>query len=148
MRTCGTDRISYGYRDDRRWCREIEAWRSSVHVSLSRLTITQTLPMSKTSPGPQAPSSSTPNFQPIFEKALDDYKRKTGNDLTTHPLATELNDCDSPQAILNVLEGKANGIKFHSGDERFSKWLVPTVNILGALSATLGQGVHMVSYSY
>ena len=104
--------------------------------------------MSKTSPGPQAPSSSTPNFQPIFEKALDDYKRKTGNDLTTHPLATELNDCDSPQAILNVLEGKANGIKFHSGDERLSKWLVPTVNILGALSATLGQGVHMVSYSY
>ena len=116
-------------------------------MSLSRLTLTQTLAMSDTSSSSQAPSSSTPNFQPIFEKALDAYKRKTGNDLTAHPLAAELNACASPQAILTVLEGKANGIKFHSGDQRLTKWLNPTVNILGALSATLGQGVGLVSYS-
>ena len=103
--------------------------------------------MSNRSSSPQAFSSSTPNFQPNFEKALDDYKRKTGNDLTAHPLAAELNACASPQAILTVLEGKANGIKFHSGDQRLTKWLNPTVNILGALSATLGQGVGLVNYS-
>jgi len=101
--------------------------------------------MSTTSSSPQAPSSSTPNFQPIFEKALGDYKKKTGKDLTAHPLAAELDACASPQAILTVLEGKATELnQSQNGDQRLTKWLDPTVNILGALSATLGQGVGLV----
>ncbi|KAI9432833.1 hypothetical protein H4582DRAFT_2131957 [Lactarius indigo] len=87
----------------------------------------------------QASSSSTPNFQPIFEKALEEYKKTTGNDLTTHPLATEIKGCDSPEDILAVLQGKANELnQSRSGDDRFTKWLNPTVNILNALSATFG----------
>lgn len=91
---------------------------------------------------------STQNFQPIFEKALTEYKKKTGKDLTTHPLASEIYRCDSPEAILTVLQGKANELN-HSrrGDERLTKWLTPTVNVLNALSATLGQGVGSVSSS-
>ncbi|KAF8267206.1 hypothetical protein EI94DRAFT_67756 [Lactarius quietus] len=93
----------------------------------------------------QASSSSTPNFQPIFEKALREYEKKTGKDLTTHPLAAEIKACDSPQAILTVLEGKAQELSQSQGsDERLTKWLGPTVNILNALSATLGQGVGLV----
>ncbi|KAH9003601.1 ankyrin repeat-containing domain protein [Lactarius hatsudake] len=84
-------------------------------------------------------SSSSPNFQPIFEKAQQEYKKKTGKDLTTHPLAAEIRACDSPEAILTVLEGKANELnQSRSSDERLTKWLNPTVNILNALSATLG----------
>ena len=91
--------------------------------------------------------SSMPNFQPILDKALKEYKKKTGKDLTTHPLAAEINGCDSPEAILAVLQGKANELD-HSRrtDERFTKWLTPTVSVLSALSATLGQGVGLVSY--
>ncbi|KAH9033917.1 ankyrin repeat-containing domain protein [Lactarius pseudohatsudake] len=50
----------------------------------------------------QASSSSTPNFQPIFEKAIEEDKKKTGNDLTAHPLAAqaEINGCDSLESIL------------------------------------------------
>ncbi|KAH8987686.1 hypothetical protein EDB86DRAFT_2832196 [Lactarius hatsudake] len=89
----------------------------------------------------QASASSTPNFQPIFEKALQEYNKKTGKDLTSHPLAAEIKCCDSPEAILTILEGKANEPnESRSSDERLIKWLNPTVNILNALSATLGEG--------
>lgn len=95
----------------------------------------------------QPSSSHTPNFQPVFERALKGYKKKTGKDLTAHPLAAEIKGCASPQAILAVLEGKANELQqFQGSDERLTKWLNPTVNILGALSATLGQGAGLVSY--
>ena len=89
-----------------------------------------------------------PSFKPIFEKALEDYKKKTGNDLTSHPLAAQIQGCDSPGAILTVLEGKANELnRSRSSDERLTKWLNPTVNILSALSGTLGQGAGLVSCS-
>jgi hypothetical protein len=103
--------------------------------------------MDATSSSLQASSSSTPNFQPVFERALDEYKKKTGKDLTTHPLAAEIKACASPQAILTVLEGKANELnQSQSSDDRLTKWLNPTVNILNALSATLGQGAGLVSH--
>ena len=92
------------------------------------------------------PSSSTSNFQPVFEKALEEYKKKTRKDLTTHPLAAEIRGCDSPEKILSVLEDKANELnQSRSSDERLTKWLKPTVNILNALSATLGQAAGSVS---
>jgi hypothetical protein len=96
----------------------------------------------------QESSSSTPHFQNIFEKALKEYKKKTGEDLATHPLAAEIDDCISPEAILAILEAKARELdQSQSGEERLTKWLDPTVNILNALSITLGQGVGMVGYS-
>ena len=100
----------------------------------------------------QQTSSTTPNFQLILDKALKEYKRKTGKELTTHPLAEEIKGCSSPDAILAVLQAKANELnQSPSGDSRLTKWLTPTVNVLNALSATLGQGVgtvspHMFSY--
>ena len=100
-----------------------------------------------TTSSPQESSSSTPAFQKIFEKALKEYKKKTGKDLTTHPLAAEINGCASPEAIFSILERKATELnQSQSSDERLTKWLDPTVNILNALSATLGQGVGLVSY--
>ncbi|KAI9438792.1 hypothetical protein H4582DRAFT_2057408 [Lactarius indigo] len=100
--------------------------------------------MTSNIPG-RASSSSTPNFQPIFEKALEEYKKKTGNDLTAHPLAAEINGCDSLESIITVLERKANELnQSRSSDDRLTKWLGPTVNILNALSATLGEGAGSV----
>ena len=96
----------------------------------------------------QVSSSSTPSFQRIFEKALEEYKKKTGKDLTTDPLAAQIKGCNSPGAILTVLEGIANELNQSRGsDERLTKWLNPTVNILSVLTATLGQGAGLVSYS-
>jgi hypothetical protein len=91
-------------------------------------------------------SSSSSNFQPIFDKALKEYRKKTGKELDTHPLAEEIKSCDSPEAILTVLQGKANELNdSQSSDERLTKWLTPTVNVLNALSNTVGEGVSTVS---
>ncbi|KAN0141614.1 hypothetical protein V8E53_000076 [Lactarius tabidus] len=62
-----------------------------------------------------------------------------------YPLAQRRDKgCDSPEAILAVLE-KANELDLSQGsDERLTKWLTPTVNILNALSVTLGEGVGTV----
>ena len=95
----------------------------------------------------QASSSSTPNCQNILDKALKEYAKKTGEDLTTHPLTAEINGCISTDAILAVLQGKANELdQSRKSDERLAKWLTPTVNVLNALSATLGPGLGSVSY--
>ena len=105
--------------------------------------------MGQTSSTLRGSSSSTSPFQLIFERALQEYKKKTGKDLATHPLAAEINGCASPDAILAILEAKARELdESQSGDERLTKWLDPTVNILNALSATLGQGVSTVSWSF
>ena len=87
-----------------------------------------------------------PHFQPILDKALSKYKKKTKKDLITDPLVEEIRGCGSPEVILAVLEGKADELnQSQSSDERLKKWLSPTVNVLNALSATLGQGIGTVS---
>jgi len=48
-----------------------------------------------------APSS---NFQLIFNDALKAYEKRTRNDLITHPLAAQLQECNSPSDILTVLQ--------------------------------------------
>jgi len=95
---------------------------------------------------PIASSSSSSNFQSIFNAALQAYEKKTKCKLFTHPLASRLQSCDSPTAILSVLEDLIQQFdRRRRSDERLSNWLNPTVNVLYAFSATLGQGVGLVS---
>ncbi|KAH9071619.1 hypothetical protein EDB83DRAFT_260546 [Lactarius deliciosus] len=84
-------------------------------------------------------------FQAIFNAALKLYEKQTKKDLIAHPLASQLQACDSPAAILSLLQEKAREFdQARSGDERLTKWLNPTVNVLYAFSATLGEGVGLV----
>ena len=90
-------------------------------------------------------STSNSNFASIFNAALESYKRKTKNDLTSHPLLPSLQSCDSPEAILTVLREQIPGFnQSQNGDDRLTKWVDPTVNVLFAFSATVGQGVGLV----
>jgi hypothetical protein len=89
-----------------------------------------------------SPSS---NFQLIIDSALGEYKKRTKNDLLAHPLAAQLQSCNSPGAILAVLQLQAQGLdQSGSRDERWLRWLDPTVNVLYALSSTLGASVGLV----
>jgi hypothetical protein len=91
------------------------------------------------------PTTPSTRFQLIFNNALEEYKKRTKNDLTAHPLATQLQLCDCPSAVLTVLQDQVGELQqSKSIDERLTKWLDPTVNILYALSATLGEGVGLV----
>ena len=100
--------------------------------------------MSNSRPITTAPSSSS--FQLIFNNALKAYEKRTKNDLSAHPLAVELQDCNSPSKILAVLHKQVQGLdQSLSGDDRWTKWLDPTVNVLYRLSETLGEGISLVS---
>ena len=90
-------------------------------------------------------TSFSPNFQLIFNTALRTYEKRTKRDLITHPLASQLQACDSPASILAVLQGQVNDLdRARNNDERLTKWLSPTVNVLLTLSATIGGGVSVV----
>ena len=102
--------------------------------------------MSQAPSTPSSSSSSSSNFQFVFNAALDAYEKKTKNSLLTHPLIAQLQSCDSPDAILSVLQGLIQQFDQHrSSDERLRKWLNPTVNVVYAFSATLSAGVSLVS---
>ena len=93
------------------------------------------------------PSSSTSrsNLNSIFNAALRTYEKKTGKDITSHPLATELQSCGSHDAILAVLRRQIpTPDESQTGNETFAKCLIPTVNVLYTLSDTLGEGVGLV----
>ena len=95
----------------------------------------------------QTPSKSaaSSNFQAIFEAALKSYQKQTKKDLIAHPLASQLQDCDSINTILAILQDQIREFdKSHSGDERLTKWLGPTVNVLNAFSATISGGASLV----
>ena len=90
-------------------------------------------------------SSSSSRFHVIFQAALKSYQKQTKNDLITHPLASQLQDCDSTTTILAILQDQVREFdKSRSGDERLTKWLGPTVNVLSAFSATVSGGVSLV----
>jgi len=94
---------------------------------------------------PPSPSTSRSNFDSIFNAALRAYKKKTGNDITSHFLATELQSCGSTDAILTVLQRQIPmPDQSQNGDETFAKCLIPTINVLYTLSNTLGEGVGLV----
>ncbi|KAH9022195.1 hypothetical protein EDB85DRAFT_379005 [Lactarius pseudohatsudake] len=87
-------------------------------------------------------ATSSTDFGTIFGAALEAYKKQTKKDVTSHPLATQLQSCDSPSSILAILRAQVQAFdQSQSADEKLTKWLDPTVNVLYAFSATLGEGV-------
>ena len=95
-----------------------------------------------------APSTSTShsNFVSIFDAALETYKRKTKRDLASHPLLPSFQSCESSDAVLTVLREQILAFsQSQNGDDRLTKWVAPTVNVLYSFSATLGGGVGLVN---
>ncbi|KAH9055255.1 hypothetical protein EDB87DRAFT_1642403, partial [Lactarius vividus] len=94
---------------------------------------------------PTPASSSHSSFQSILLASLRAYEKQTKKDLLSHPLAARLNTCGSPAAILTVLQEQVQEFQqSRSVDDRLTKWLDPTVNVLYAFSAALGEGVGLV----
>jgi hypothetical protein len=90
-------------------------------------------------------STSSSNFQVIFNNALKAYKRRTKKDLLAHPLVTQLQTCESHSSILIVLQQQVQELnQSQNSNERLTKWLDPTVKVLHTFSETLGEGVSLV----
>ena len=91
-------------------------------------------------------TSTSSNFQLIFDNALKAYTKRTKKDLLKHPLADRLQACDSATNILTVLQEEVQKLNYSQrSNERLTKWLDPTVKVLHAFSDTLGEGVGLVS---
>lgn len=86
---------------------------------------------------PTVASSAT--VESIFGAALRSYEKQTKCDIASHPLATQIHFCDTPGAIIAVLRTQVQlSDQSQSAGEKWTKWLVPTVHVLFAFSATLG----------
>ena len=121
--------------------------RNHHHFSLVRTHyLNRILPfMSHTHATTSSSLASSSNFQMIINNALDEYKKRTKSDLLAHPLAIQLQACHSSGAILAVLQQQVRELdQSRSSDERWSRWLDPTVYVLYSLSSTLGAGVGLV----
>ena len=81
------------------------------------------------------------NFQGIFESALETYKEKTKQSLESHVLFTQLESCDSPTAILDLLRSQVH----LNANDGLKKWLKPTIYVLHAFSDMIGTGVGLVN---
>ena len=73
------------------------------------------------------------------------YKKRTNVDLLAHPLASQLQACDSSSAIIALLQQRLQGPdQSRSGDDRWIEWLDPTINVLFVFSAILRANVGTV----
>jgi fungal STAND N-terminal Goodbye domain len=90
-------------------------------------------------------ATSSSKFQQIFDNALKEYQRRTKKDLLNHPLAAQLEPCDSPDSIRAVLRQQVQELnRSQNTDDPLTKWLDPMVHVLCSLSDVLGQGVSPV----
>ncbi|KAH9166439.1 hypothetical protein EDB89DRAFT_2246196 [Lactarius sanguifluus] len=81
-------------------------------------------------------------FQAIIDKALADYRDQIGVELDKHPFADVLRGHDSPDAVLKLLEDKANAFKvYRDGNRKLINWLSPVVQVIHTLSGVLGEVV-------
>ena len=95
------------------------------------------------------PTMSTSNlqgiFQEVFDAALKEYKKKTKKDLTTHPLARQLQCFDSPSDILAILQN------FKRSTNRNERWFSVVIVLdhpcLGCSDMELTQAITNVDAS-
>jgi hypothetical protein len=90
-------------------------------------------------------TTSSSNFQLVVD-ALADYANQTGIDLTKHPFANQIHNCDSVDAILQLLQDKASQFRAYRDEHRkLINCLNPVVQLLYAVSGTLGEALVLVS---
>ena len=93
-------------------------------------------------------SSSLSTFETLFDTALANYAKRTGQDLRNHPLAAIIDRCESPDYILALFKAQSYAFdEFRNGDPKLVKWLKPVVNGLHAISTNtvLSAGASLVS---
>jgi hypothetical protein len=85
-------------------------------------------------------------LQVLFEAALQDYEKQTGIVLVKHPLAQQLQGCDSVESVSAVLHEQTQAFSEFCRRDRILKPLTNAVSVLHKLSATtdLGEAIGLV----
>jgi hypothetical protein len=90
--------------------------------------------------------SAPSRLRALFQAALNDYEKKTGIALDKHPLAKDLQDCDSVESVTAVLSRQTQAFSEFREKDKILKPLKNTLSILHKLSvaAKFGQNVGLV----
>ena len=101
------------------------------------------------STGQATPStSSTSNIQ-LITNALADYTKITGVDLSKNPFAATIEQWNSPEAILELLQERENSFKeYRDNNRRLIDCLTPAVRVIQTFSGILGEAITLVSHKY
>jgi len=92
------------------------------------------------------PSSSS-SFRNLFNAALRDYENQTRTKLVEHPLAKQLETCESADSINAIIQEQAQKFREFRGDDgKLMKSLKFSVDILYPLSTStvIGEGIGLV----
>src|SRR6266702_2504394 len=85
------------------------------------------------------------NFQSILD-ALDKYAEQTGINLKENLFADRVKGCDSPDAVLLLLQENLKAFKdYRDQNRKFIDSLSPVVQFVHAFSGALGEAASMVS---
>ncbi len=129
------------------YCNRAQARGGYLGMRIPHHRLTLSSPRSIMSTAPSI-STSHSNFLPIFNAALESYKRKTKTDLASHPFLPSIQSCDPPVAVLTVFREQFPAFSRSQNDNdnrNPTKWVTPTVNVLYSFSETMGLVVGLVS---
>ena len=91
-------------------------------------------------------TTSSANFQSILNDALDSYAKQTGIDLAKHPSADKLQNCRSPDDVLQILSERESAFKnYRRQYYNLIDRIRPVVQVVHAFSALLGGATAFVS---
>ena len=76
----------------------------------------------------------------LFESALQDYEKQTGISLSKHPLAEQLQNCQSVESITTLLLEQARAFHDFRGGDKIMKSLKSVVSTLSRVSAVAAVG--------
>ena len=94
-------------------------------------------------------TSSSSDIQLIIDAALADYAKITGIDLSKSFFASMLEQSNSPEAILVLLQERQKAFKtYRDRYRRLISCLSPAVTIIHAFSGILGEAVSLVNVTY
>ena len=92
-------------------------------------------------------NSSTPNTQ-LITAAVIDYARITGIDLSKNRFSAAIEQANSSEAILELLQEREKAFKdYREGNRRLISCISPAVKVIQAFSGVFGEAVSLVSHT-
>ena len=84
------------------------------------------------------------NLQLILD-AADKYAQQTGVNLSQNPFADRVKGCNSPSAVLLLLQENLKAFKdYRDNNRKFIECISPVVQVVHAFSGILGQAAGLV----
>ena len=88
------------------------------------------------------------NLQSILD-AADKYAEQTGINLKDNPFADKVKGCDSPSAVLLLLQENLKAFKdYRDKNRKFIECVSPVVQFVHAFSGILGEAAGLVSRNH